>query len=192
MSIGKRITEVFEKLNKKDYEAALIPLSIAVAATSTKEYPRIKYDNQKYKTFLTKNIDIITLTGIGVILKKSMSFKLVAPSIKYPLIDGMATLEEILYHIVRCNLIHEAELDKKIIFQKGNTCALLEDAILLPSELLEGMIFAVIGSSHNSTERLENKLTISIAEESINLDTLWGEKSKIMDLLEKTGPKKQI
>lgn len=115
MSIGKRISEALIKLDKKDFEGALIPICIAIAATSTKEYPTLKSDNEKYKAFLCNNFDIITSAGMGIVMKAGVSFKFTDPSIRHPRVNGHATLDEILSHSVRCNLLHEAELDEKII-----------------------------------------------------------------------------
>ncbi|MFZ3071674.1 MAG: hypothetical protein WA162_00320 [Thermodesulfobacteriota bacterium] len=191
MSIGKRVSEALLKLDQTDYEGALIPICISVAATSTKEYPTLIKDNEKYKAFLRDNVDIITLAGIGIIIKGGVVFKFSDTSIKHPTVAGQATWDELLYHAVRCNLIHEAGLGSKIIFKEGNTIGLLDNAILLPAELLQGMIFAVIGSISNVNERLVKKYTCTFGKQIGDLDTLWGDKAKIMSLLTQAGPKSQ-
>jgi len=182
MSIGKRISEALKKLDEKDFEGALIPICIAIAATSTKENPNINGDGKKYKTMLRDNVDVITFAGFGIILKEGIGFELS---------NGSKTWDELLYHIVRCNLLHEAKLGEQVYFEEGNAFGLLDDKILMPAELLYGMVFAVIGSCSNSNEHLEEKRTIAFGEINIDLDMLWGDKVKIMDLLEKSGPKQQ-
>lgn len=122
-------------------------------------------------------------------MKAGVSFKFTDPSIRHPRVNGHATLDEILYHGVRCNLLHEAELDEKIIFEEGNTIGLLEDAILLPAEMLHGMVFAVIGSNYNIDERLQTTRICDFGKQPVDLDILWGDKTKIMALLEQSGPK---
>ena len=109
-----------------------------------------------------------------------------SPYIKHPSVVGYATWDELLYHIVRCNLVHKGAVDKSVVFRWGNEIALLDtNKILLPAELLQGLIFAVMGSVSNKDERFPEKCEMDIRGQIVDWDTLWGNKALIMSLLTK-------
>jgi len=196
MSIGKRVREALDKLAAGDYEAALIPACIAVAATANKAYPHLKYDNHKYKTFLSDNRDIIMEVALGV-QTTEISFKFTHDDIRRPKKPGLATVEEILYHVVRCGLIHDGELDTAIHFGQSNEFGLLDNEVVIPPEIINGLILAVIGSSYNQDERLDRTsysftFRQNDGDVQVELDDLWGQKSTLLELLGNTSAKRTV
>ncbi len=114
MSIGKRIEEAIAKMDAGDCEGALIPASIAVDATATQEYPALT-NNQVYKSFLGDNLDLFTRASFGGIRIGRIALKYDHPDSRSSA-DGTCTVEQILYHVVRCGLLHQAGLPPTLRF----------------------------------------------------------------------------
>lgn len=64
MSIGNRINEALEKLQKRDYENSLIQICIALDATAKKEYPGLG-SAKRCKKFIEDNMSFITRVAFG-------------------------------------------------------------------------------------------------------------------------------
>lgn len=193
MSIGKRVREALDRQIDGDHEAALIPACIAVAASAEKAYPHLKRDNEKYKLFLSDNHDIIMLVAFGI-PTQGVSFKFSHDDIRQSIVPGMATLEEILYHVVRCRLIHDGELDPAIHFGQSNEFGLLDNEVVIPPEIIDGLVMAVVGSGCNKNERLPGASYHLIFHQSagdvrVEINSLWGQKAKLLQLLGNTKPK---
>ncbi len=194
MSIGKRVRETLDKLAAGDHEAALIPACIAVAATASKTYTHLQYDNQKYKTFLSDNRDIIIEMALGV-QTPEISFKFIHDEIRRPKDPGMATVEEILYHVVRCGLIHDGELNTAIHFGQSNEFGLLDNEVVIPPEIIDGLPMAVIGSRCNKDARLHGAsysftFRQNNGDVQVEISDLWGQKDTLLELLSNTRAKR--
>ena len=196
MSIGKRVREALDRLAERDHEAALIPACIAIAASAEKAYPHLERDNEKYKLFLSENRDIIMDVALGLRMQE-MSFKLTHDNIRRPKVRGMATVEDILYHIVRSGLIHNAELDPSIHFGQSNAFELLDNKVVIPPEIVDGLLMAVIGSDCNRDERLSGaSYSLTFRQDDgnvqIKIDNLWGQKVKLLEVLGNTKAKRTV
>ncbi len=83
-------------------ESAFVLVLIAVAATSRKRFPKPISDRDAFKRFVLSVMD--TITG-GPKYNVAFPFK----GVKTP-------LEDILYHHLRCQLVHEGEMPESIVF----------------------------------------------------------------------------
>ena len=139
MGIGKRVKEAIEKMQTADPEAAWIPTSIALDATAKKEYPNVKKVGERYKKFIHENFRLISRLSFGGVTIGRMHLGYQHPDIK---IDdkGTCSIEEILYHAVRCGLLHEGNLPKNLRFVRRNIIQRKEGVLILPSSMIYGII----------------------------------------------------
>ncbi|MCW5203685.1 hypothetical protein VU12_12190, partial [Desulfobulbus sp. US4] len=116
MSIGSFVSASLDLKKDGQYDAALALACSAVDATSAKCYPNERLNNKRYKAFLKENMRIVTSFGMPGINAGGIRIKcLNIPEIKTDQ-NGMATLEAILYHVVRCGLIHQCNIEMQIEF----------------------------------------------------------------------------
>ena len=182
MAICDRIKEAIDKLSLNDSINALIQISIAIDATGKREYPR-KKTSFRCKKFLENNRGFISRVAFGKLeIQGPMLFPIQAS-------DGSIinkTLEEVLYHLVRCSLLHEGELPNEVeITPKPQVGMTNEGKVLLSVKMIWAMILAVIGSHANKSERLPHGYTASIEDETIDLNDCWGDRDRIYNMIKK-------
>jgi hypothetical protein len=191
MGIGKRVGEAIDQLAKRDFESALIPASIAVAATAEKTYPQIAADNIKFKQFLKDNRDVIFEMALGVQIPQGMSFAINLAEVRKPEKAGYSTVEELLYHVVRCGLIHNGMIGPSVSMGESNTFTYLDEKVLLPPEIICGLLYSVIGAKCNANERVDGEIGFRQGSECVwvRINSLWGKKGEILNYLYQTNPK---
>ena len=146
MAISDRIKEALEKIIGNDQINALIQISIAIDSSGKKMFPGIG-SKSRCKKFITENIAFITRSAFGKLeIQNSMTFLLGS--------DGdPKTLEDTLYELVRCNLIHEGELSEKVEITNENLIGVTEEGkFILSTKLIFGLLLAVIASPVNKDE----------------------------------------
>ena len=104
MSVRDRLDDARVLYASNRRTGALLSALIAVAATSRKRYPRDTMgDGEAFKRFL--HDEMATLTP--------------ARNFRVKFRGALIPLEDLLYHVVRCELAHEAELPEDVVFQPG-------------------------------------------------------------------------
>lgn len=180
MPIGDRIKEAIDKMQQRDIVNSLIQISIAIDATAKKIYPKLK-TSKRCKFFLRDNQSFITRIAFGLL------------EIKGPLIfafdgqDGkthIKTLEEILYHLVRCSLIHEGDLPNEVEFTDSNSIGVTKGGkVLISTNLILALIMSVIVSNSNAREKLPTYYTASIGNRNLILNNFWGKKDELYKIV---------
>ena len=182
MSVSKRIEDAIDKMVAGDTESALIPVSIAVDATASQVYPT-KRNNQAYKDWLHDNLALITKVGMGNVSMENIKLKYNHDDL-HPDDEGFCSVGQILYHVVRCGLLHKAELPNTLKFSSEGTIKIEGDTLTLGSSLLNGLIVAVVVCPVNAQEKTQNNYGITIFEKTIPLNELWGKKEVVTNLFE--------
>jgi len=184
MSIAKRIEEAIRNMGVGDVESALIPTSIAVDATASQEYPAEK-NNVAYKRFISENLALITRIAFGgVAITSAIWLQYDHPDLR-PSADGLCSLEQIMYHVVRCGLLHDAKLAHDLQFVWDNTIRVDPEtnSLVLPASLIYGLLVAVVVSPANARETAKGSYRLEFCGCSIALDRLWGKKAELFDLI---------
>ena len=180
MAIRDRVKEAIDKLNSNDPINALIQVSIAIDATGKKEYPG-KKTSFRCKKFLVENRGFISRVAFG---KLEIQGPMLFPFEGSKGFKTARTLEEVLYHLVRCSLLHEGELPNEVqITPKNEIGMTIDGKVLLPVNMIWAMILAVIGSHVNVTEKLPPGYTASIEDVKIDLNEFWGNSDRIYNLV---------
>ena len=165
-------------MEQGDPEAALLPISTAIDATATRRYG--KRGRKSYKDWLHENLELITRVALG-----SPIFNL-RLNYKHPYIeeknDGLCGVEDILYHVVRCGLAHDARLPSNLIFTKDSSFEVRGELIVMPSSLVYGLIVAVIVCRRNANEFIRERYRLELGDNKIKINKLWG-KREPLDIL---------
>jgi hypothetical protein len=178
VSIAKRVAETVEKMAQNDAEGSLLPISSAVDATATKHFNR--RGRKSYKDFIHENLGLITKVGFGPSVM-NINLKYDHPDLETEP-DGLCTIQDILYHVVRCGLAHSAELPSTLKFVDENKIQVENDLLVLPSSLIYGLIAAVVVCPENTDQTIAENYGLNVRGFQIALNDLWGKKTELENL----------
>jgi len=175
MAIGNFIEASLYHFEKKQYDIALALASSAVDATASK----CAYhgnNNTKYKNFLKDNMRlIITFEFPGI---SASGIKIKCVNIKNIKTDSnkMTDIENIIYHTIRCGLIHQCDISQEIEFTNETLIGDFIDKFKIPKNLVLGLIVAVVQAKCNKDELLTKDYIVvnPLTSEKINLNKIWG------------------
>ena len=126
------------------YEESLCLVCTAIDATAAQCYTDKKV-TERYKLFLKDHIRTISEVGFPGISADSIRIKVnaVIDNLK-PDAEGYVDMEQIIYHVLRCGLVHSCNLDRSIEFTErtiiGDWNA---DKFYIPKAIIWGLIAAV-------------------------------------------------
>jgi hypothetical protein len=175
MSIGTFVSSSIQLLNDGRYDTALSLACSAIDATSAKRFPHEKHNNKRYKLFLKQNMVTVTTFGMPGIVAGGIRIKcLNIPRLKTDN-EGMAGIEEIIYCIIRCGLIHQCDIEDNIEFTERTMLGDFENKFKIPYAIIMGLVMAVVLSTENKNETMPMTHTISVKDQDIDLNSLWGQ-----------------
>lgn len=178
-NIGNFLSDAINKIIAGDYEMATASLCIAISGTAIKAFPNENKDSTRYKRFLQQYMSLIIYVATGLALKKGAPFRVHFDHPKVPKdSEGNCSLEDILYHIIRCGLLHEAVFPSIIIL--GNNISGNGE---VPIGILSGLIIAVIVAPENIYERLTQDYSQIINGKNVNLNDFWGREQELVEYL---------
>lgn len=144
MSVVSFLNAAKELFEKNYFEEALCLTCIAVDACAAIQYPN-KQVTERYKLFLKKNFNVITRFGFPGIYASSLRIK-INGKVPNLILDeqGYVGMDQIIYHVIRCGLIHDCKIDHRICFTEKTIIGdWNEDKFFLPSAIIYGLIAAV-------------------------------------------------
>ena len=185
-AIGRKIDKAMFEVLYGSLEEALLQACIAVDATASRLFPG-KGTAARNIEFLHEDIQLIFLVATA------RQFRVEKPSIRlgivHPDLKGtpgkVASLEEIIYHVLRCSLVHEGELPSEISLTSRNQVGWRFEVnkngkpSVLPWQIILGLVLAVVGASVNASERTKNSYVI----DRIELNKYWGQRDRILKVL---------
>ncbi len=174
MSIGTFVSSSLELTSKGKYDVALSLVCSAVDATSAKCFPEGKTNNSRYKSFLMKNMRIVTTYGMPGVSAGGIRIKCInIPDLKTDT-DHMVGLEDILYHVIRCGLIYQCDIEDRIEFTERTMLGDFEGKFRIPYAIIFCLIMAVILSKENLSERVPGTKEFNVNGRNVDLNTFWG------------------
>jgi hypothetical protein len=174
VTIGDRIQEAIDYMDKGKIELALTPTCIALDITAQEYYLKNKSSGKNYKNFIQEYLWLITYMGLPGVLSNSLKIPFKHSDVKLDQ-DGFCSLEEIIYHVIRCGLIHGNGIDPKIEWNKIITLGLTQNGnLLLSDKLIWGLIGSIVFSEVNSNQKTGDFCWISIADFKFFINDIWG------------------
>jgi len=91
----------------------------------------------------------------------------------------MIDIENIIYHTIRCGLIHQCDISNEIEFTKETFIGDFIDKFKIPQNLVLGLIVSVVLAKWNKDENLSISYSIvnPMTIEGFELNSLWGLKT---------------
>lgn len=182
--IARRIKEAAEKLEKGDHENALIQICSAISGVAKHRYPSLK-SGAAFKEFLRENLELITKAGFGnVRITQQWRLKYHHPDLKLDA-DGSCTIEDVIYHVIRCDLCHEGGMPSDIRFSTTGSFPYDDGpGLLLPTALISGLIFAVIVAPENLGGSIGSRFALCFNGASAAMDQYFGKKAELLDFFD--------
>jgi hypothetical protein len=163
MSIADRVKESIDKYNSNELENSLIQACIAIDGTSKNEFPSFnKMNKRRFTSFISANIDIITFFTFNSNVFVNCKF-------------GDYTIEQFIYEVIRCGLLHEGELSARFKFtESSEPITIGTKQWCFPKTFIFGILLAVIGASSNANQKVNNILSVMIMDKQFRINDLWG------------------
>jgi hypothetical protein len=170
--IASQVVRALRLLQEGDFEGALVFVCVAVAASSKKEFPNLRGDGEKFRAFIDKHFELImSATGVVPIIKGNIYVGMKHPKANT---KGRCSLSQILYDVVRCTVMHEAEMPPNISFiREGFRFG--KGRIDLPQSLLYGLIVAVACCQANVDLMFPPGFALTIGNERISFMEFKGD-----------------
>ena len=167
MPVADRVIECINKYNSNDLENALIQICIALDGTAKKEYPDIKKVGERFRAFIKANMDIITFFTFNTNIFINCQF-------------GEYTIDQFVYKVLRCGLLHEGELSAMFKFtEPSELISIATKQWRFPKTFILGTLLAVIGASSNSKQRVSDDLSVTVMGNRFRINELWGRADQI-------------
>jgi len=183
-AIGNRVTEAFGHMVAGDAREALFDICAAAERTARQEgYSR---NRTGFKAFVIDNIPIIAAIGIGPALA-GLRFQFSHPDIPASS-DGTCGIEDIIYHLARCGLYHDASMTNAIRFSEKTIGPDGSGNLQLPRMLVTGLIVAVVASPASSDQITDDQHWFSCNGQVFYLNKLWGKRDDLLNQLKGLWP----
>ena len=126
------------------YEEALCLVCTAIDATAAQIYPDKKV-TERYKLFLKDHFRTISEVGFPGISADSIRIKVNTEVENLRLdSDGYVDMEQIIYHVLRCGLVHGCNIDSAITFTDRTIIGDWDsDKFYIPKAIIWGLIAAM-------------------------------------------------
>lgn len=183
VTVGDRIQSVIEHMDKGRTELALSDVCIAVDITAQKYYGETKSSASCYKRFLQENMWMIIATGMGNMIAQSLKIKFSHEDIKSDE-QGYCTIEQIVYHVMRCGLIHGTGEGNKINWNPKLSLVVDADGVLqISPSFIWGLALSVITCEINKDELVGKTCWISAVGFKYLINDLWGKRESVKNMI---------
>ena len=183
VSVGDRIQSAIHHMDNGETELALSDVCIAVDITAKKYYGETKSSASCYKRFLKENMWMIIATGMGNVIAHSLKIQFSHEDIKSDE-QGYCTLEQIVYHVMRCGLIHGTGEGNKINWNRKLSLAVDANGVLqISPSFIWGLALSVIACEVNKDERVGATSWISAAGFKYLINDLWGKRESVKNMI---------
>ena len=148
-------------------------------------YKQYKQDLTKYyqQAIAKENIWMIVVTGMGSLITEAVKLPFTHKDIKSDY-EGYCTLEQIIYHVMRCGLIHGTGEESKIVWNTNVPLAIDKDQNLnISPSFIWGLALCVITCPVNLHERVGDYCWISMATFKYLINDLWGKRDSVKNMI---------
>jgi hypothetical protein len=183
ISIGQRVQYAIDDAGQDRFELALQNVAIALDVTAKRHYNSEKSSKSNYKRFLKEYswlIELMAFNGINLDDSKFGNFP----------IDGNPepTFQDLIYHVIRCNLVHDEGVPANFEFTDSDTITLEKDRLCFPKRLIWGLIAVVVFCPCNSNEKTAEGYWVSIFDNRFVINDFWGQEFAARIVYEKRKP----
>ena len=161
-------------MGEREIALALTPACIALDVTAQRYTGAKRSSRGSYKKFIQDHLWLITYMGFPGLMATTVRVPFNHPDVK-PDAAGSVGVEDIIYHVIRCSLVHSDEKAAKIVWNKPIALGLDPSGNLVLSEnLVWGLLGAVVFSPVNKNETIPDTYWLSVADFKMFISELWG------------------
>lgn len=96
---------------------------------------------------------------------------------------GEYTIEQFIYRVLRCGLLHEEEVPEMFKFaEPGEPITISDKQWCLPKTFIFGTLLAVIGAPSNSKQALPGHIAVTIMGQNFKVNELWGRSDLVREI----------
>ncbi len=151
MGIENFVAAALDQLSGGRYDVAMSLACSAVDGTTAKmPSPSNRRNNERFKSFLEANMRIITRYGFPGIEAAGIRIKCRnIPKLQTDA-EGYVSIADIIYHVVRCSVVHECSIDDRIEFTDTTMIGDVDTKFRIPHYVIFGLLAAVVQSPANA------------------------------------------
>lgn len=144
MSVSSFLNAAQYLYDNNFYDEAFCLVCVALDASAQLQYPNLKV-GERYKKFISANFRKICSEGFPGISADSIRIKIDTEVKNLKLDkDGYSGMDDIIYHVIRCGLVHECAIDQSVKFVDSTIIGNWEKGLfLLPKTIIIGLIASV-------------------------------------------------
>lgn len=177
-TVSSLVQETVDFTDRGLFEIAFVYVCAAVAETVKKVFEKENLNELDYKRFLEENHKLISFMGVPNVLpeiENSACLPNSVPSLRtsYPVAD-------FLFQVVHQTAV-SGKLPASFVFNSNISSETNAGKILLPANLIWGLLASVIFHPVNKDEKIPDKYWFSLADFKMFISELWGRR----DLAEK-------
>lgn len=151
-TIGERVKYAIDHMERGEIYAALEHACNALDVTSQRYYEQKTSSRRHFKNIIKKYSWLVEFMALGGINLDETIFD------NFPITDGVREpilkpdFSDLMYHVVRCGLVHSDSLSKGFSFHKEGAVLLAESTIIFPETVVWGILSISIFCPINKDE----------------------------------------
>jgi len=169
--ISKRVETAIWHLSERDFENALIQISIAIDGTAKKKFPNEKKVGERIKKFITEYERFIyQFISFGTLNMPAGSISI------------QKKLPELVYETIRCALLHgDDDFEKYIVIKEEEMIlGVRKGRVIITPGYITGFLFSVIVDSVNKNEHCISNPVFGInGKPPVKINNLWGNLTEV-------------
>ncbi len=173
-SIGERVKYAIDHMGRGEVYAALEHACNGVDVTSQKYYREKSSSRSIFKKIIKEYHWLIEFMALGGLNLDKTIFE------NFPITEGQRKtisspdFSDLMYHVVRCKLIHSDSLSKGFSFHDENSIFLADKKIVFPASIVWGLLAIVIFCPTNEGEETTSGYWIGFHENRLVVNDYWG------------------
>lgn len=148
ITVGDRVRYAIEDIEKGRFEVALHHIAVALDVTAQRRNNSTHSSKTHYKSLLIEYAWLIEMMAFHGVNSETSVFG------NYPIKGNVEpTFADLIYHVVRCSLVHDVGLPDNFSFTKQNLIIYEYKKLIFPEKLIWGLIAIVVFSPENKGEK---------------------------------------
>ena len=174
-TIGERVKYAVDHMERREFYAALEHACNALDVTSQRQYKQKSSSRSIFKKIIREYSWLIEFMSLGGINLDETKFS------NFPIIDGTRSpilepdFSDLMYHVVRCGLVHSDSLSEGFLFHNSNAVVLSAGEITFPESVVWGILSIVIFCPANEKEITSPGYWIGMFENKLVINDFWGQ-----------------
>ena len=174
VSVGRRVQETIDHMSKGETPLALTSACIALDITSQRHAGVKRSGRSHFKRFVSDYLWFITYVGFPGLMASTVRVPFSHPDVKADA-AGTVGVEDIIYHVIRCSLIHSDEKAAKVVWNNAIALGLDQHgSLVLNNGLVWGLVSSIVFSPENKAETIDAEYWLKVGEFKMFISELWG------------------